>query len=330
MTAFLRRRLLGAALLAISAAGLTACDSAPGGAARPGIADALLASVSGDVPLTASQQASLGAAFGTQRPTPGFTWVLADSLRRTLTAAQKATLLARTDSSALFRGLLGHPGAGFNGLGGFIGSTRRHGVAGADSVLNLSAEQQARVQALHTAYRAAVKALRDGQARGAAPTEAFLREMVRLSAQLTTDVSAVLTAEQTTALAAFRARREAVLATMRAQANAVRDRVLGLTGAQGAQFNTILDAQMAAREVLVEQFQAGTLTLAQYQTQVAALAAARTDALRALLSAAQFETTQLHEALAARGHGKGFGGPGGPGGRHRGNGDRPASGDRPG
>jgi putative NIF3 family GTP cyclohydrolase 1 type 2 len=211
------------------------------------------------------------------------------------------------------------------GLGGFIGSHKHFGVSRADSVLNLTEAQKTQIQGLHRAFRDAVKALRESRRAGTITAEAYLRQMVTLSTKLKTDVEAVLTVEQKAALAAFRAQKEAAFAAYRAQVTAVRDRVLGLTSAQSAQFDAIITAQLSAREVLVEQFQAGTLTLAQFQAEVVALNAARATALQALLSAEQYEVVQIHDAITARVHGHGFGhGPGvgekGPRGKGKGHG----------
>ena len=83
---------------------------------------------------------------------------------------------------------------------GFTGSDRRHGVSSLDSVLNLTTAQQTQLQALHTAFRTAAKALKDQRKAGTVTEEAFHRQMIALNAKLTTDGDAVLTAAQRAAL----------------------------------------------------------------------------------------------------------------------------------
>ncbi len=318
----LSRTVLGGLFVA-AALGLSACDGLNTDASASNELGAMLSSVSNDASLSSTQQAKLSASFSGSARTPGVTWRLADSLAKSLTAEQKAALIARSAGrdTSRFRGLLGHPGAGYLGLGGFIGSSKHFGVSRQDSVLNLTEAQKTQVQALHQSYRDAVKALRESFRSGATTQEAFLRDQLALNAKLQADVTALLTAAQKAALAAFKASKEAEFATYKAQVTAVRDQVLGLTSTQSGQFDSIIAAQLSAREVLVEQFSAGTITLVKFQADVAALEAAKATALQALLTPKQYEVVQIHDALTMHGHGKGFGhGPGvgekGPGKGH--------------
>ena len=309
--------LLAAVVLGAGALTLGACDSATTGldGATSASTSAVLSNVlSGELSLSASQQSRVASTLAAHddRRTPGALWVVADSLSRVLTAGQRDSLIARTsgvEGGDPFRGLLGHPGGGYYGTGGFFGLDRRHGNAGADSVLNLTDAQKTQVKAIHKAYRDAVRALQTQRRGGTITDEAFLRGMLALHTTLQADLLAVLTDAQRTALAAYRTAREAAFATLRAQVTAVRDRVLGLTAAQSAAFDAILADGLAAREALVDQFGAGTITLEGFQTEVAALQAARATALQALLTPAQYLVVRIHDALAVRlGHrGKGHG-----------------------
>ena len=71
------------------------------------------------------------------------------------------------------------------------------------------------------------------------------------------------------------------------------------------------------REVLMEQFQSGELTLAELRTEVENLREAHIESLEALLDARQFEIVRIHTALVVRvgmrGHHGRHGGPEGQG-----------------
>jgi len=267
----------------------------------------LFTSVSSELSLTTSQQAQFAASLKNHDHgdrTPGYLWIVADSLSQTLTDEQKAELLSRTpfmEGADMFRGLHGFPGGGeYYGVGGFMGASSHHGMSPEDVVLNLTAEQQTQLQAIHDTYRTEFKALAEAHRGGTITDEDFITQMRALHEAKRADIEAVLTADQLAALADFRADREADFEAFRAEVKVVRDNVLGLTASESETFDNILADQLEAREILMEQFQAGDLSPAALNDEIEALMAAKTEALMALLSDGQYEVVQIHDALTVR------------------------------
>lgn len=235
---------------------------------------------------------------------PGFLWIVADSLAKTLTDEQKDRLLSRTaplEGRALFRGLAGFPGGGgFYGLGGFMGLTDRHGDAPVDRALGLTDEQIEALRGIHEAFRTDAKSLREARRNGEISNEEFLRSILALHEDLHEAIADVLTDEQKDAIRRFREAREAAFLEFRGNVIAVRDEVLGLTDEESDAYNTILSDHLSAREVLLEQFEDGEIDLATLQSEIDALRAVKDEALQALLTEAQYEVVQIHDALAVR------------------------------
>jgi hypothetical protein len=291
------------------AVGLAACDSSD-------LEDEELSSVetaslyqevSSELDLTSDQQNRFRNALAQHdRPDrePGFLWIVADSLADTLTDEQKQELFERTvnmERPFPFRGLLGHPGAGgFYGAGGLLGARRHHGESTLEDELNLTEEQQAELRSIHESLRESMRALKDQLDAGAITEDQFLAEILDLHEQKREAVDAVLTDDQKAALESFRQDRESAFEQFRASVHEVRDEVLGLSATQSEGFDSILQDQMEARELLVEDLKSGSITVAEFQTEVEALIEATDAALRALLSDAQYEVVQIHRALAMR------------------------------
>ncbi|MEZ4699122.1 MAG: hypothetical protein R2834_02230 [Rhodothermales bacterium] len=312
--------LLAALVLGVA---LSACDSTTDSGALddPQLAQ-LSQSLSSELGLSAAQDAALTQAyaqFDHADRSPGFLWELAAEYQATLTDEQKAELLARTtdlEDGFSFRGLFGFPGAGgFYGAGGFFGGSDHHGFSAADSVLNLTDEQIAAFEEIHTRYRASMSALVDAYHAGTLTEDDFLAQMLALRTAKQDEIDAVLTGDQKAALETFRADREAEFEAFRAEVNAVRNDVLGLTDAQIAAMDGLYADQLAARESLYDQLAAGDLTVADFQAAIDELETTRLAELEALLDATSFEIVQIHDALTVRGSGMGHRG-GMHGGRH--------------
>ena len=303
--------------------GLAACDSSP---ANESFGDEelnqLSTSISEELSLTGDQQGEVENAFSQfgrrEDREPGFMWELAAELQATLTDEQKADLFARTNEmerGLSFRGLLGFPGSGgFYGLGGFMGG-RRGGISPADDVLNLTEEQEAALEEIHTRYREQFKTLGESFRNEEIAENEFISQMLALRDAKQAEVQEVLTAEQEAALEAYRAEREAEFAAFREQVNTVRNTVLGLTDDQAAAYDALYQEQLETRESLIEQVQAGTLSLADYELEIAALETNRQEVLATLLDELQYEIVQIHDALSVRsgkfghkGKRRGFGG----------------------
>lgn len=325
-------RLLGVPVLILGLV-LTGCDSSDtseGDFSSLEVQD-LYNTVTSELQMTGGQEGRFAQALAQHdRPNhePGYLWIVADSLADTLTDEQIDELLSRTppmEGAGVFRGLAGFPGGGgFYGLGGFMGGSGRFGDSPLDEALDLTDEQTLAIHEIHRSFRAEVKALRESFDSGEITEDDFIRSLMDLHAGLKEDVANVLTDEQKTILQEFRDSREADFLAFRDEVNAVRDEVLGLTESQSEAFNAILEDHLEAREVLLEQFQEGEISLATLQSEIDALNEAKDEALQALLTDEQYLVVQIHEALAVRmgrrGHHSGPGpsgpndpnGPGGP------------------
>ena len=297
-----------ALMLGLMLAGLTACDTVTNGDDfnDPELAF-LTATLSEELGLSASQQGSIAEtfrAYDRQDREPGFLWNVAADLQASLSDEQKETLLNRTNDmerGLSFRGLLGYPGGGGRyGIGGFRGGSGRHGIAPADEVLNLTEEQQAAMQELQVSYREQMKALVTSFRNEEVDEDTFVSEMFALRMAKRSDMDALLTEEQRAALETFRSEREAAFEAFRAAVNAVRDEVLGLSDEQIDALNSLFQDQLDSREALIEQLQAGTLSVADFQGEIEALEEARQAELTALLDASQLEIVAIHDALSVR------------------------------
>ena len=323
MNQYLKQRIFSFALGAALLLGLAACDST---STNSDVSDdelsLLSASLSEELSLSTAQSEDVSGSFskhgGHGKREPGFLWQVAGDLQSTLTDEQKAELFDRTEQMEgvlSFRGLLGFPGAGgFYGIGGFMGGSRRHGVSPVDAVLNLTEEQETALHELHDTYREQFKALAESFKTGEITEDDMVAEIVALRDEKKAAVLEVLTDEQKAALEAFRAEREAEFAAFREEVNAVRNEVLSLTDDQASAMDALFEEQLAARENLIEQLQAGEITAADFQAEIEALETARREVLEGLLDAVQLEIVQIHDALAVRsgrfghrGHRGGFG-----------------------
>lgn len=302
---------------------LAACDS---NTTNENIDDPELAQLSvaiGDeVSLTSDQQRDFEeslARHGGNRfnREPGFLWTVAADLQASLTDEQKAELFAGTEDAEdglSFRGLLGFPGSGGRyGLGGFMGGSRRHGISPMDSELNLTEDQETALTDIHTRYREQFRALADALNNGEIGQDEVLSQLLTLRDAKQAEVLDVLTDEQEAVLEEYRAEREAQFEEYRQQVNDVRNDVLGLTDEEAEAIDALYEEQLATRESLIEQLQAGTLTVTDFQAEIDVLETARQELLAGLLSELQYEIVQIHDALSVRsgkfGHrgGRGFG-----------------------
>lgn len=302
---------------------LAACDSnsLDGNLDDPELAQ-LSSAISDEVSLTSEQRGDFEqslARHGGNRfdREPGFLWTVAADLQATLTEEQKEELFAGTEEAEgglSFRGLLGFPGSGGRyGLGGFMGGSHRHGISPTDNELNLTEDQETALTDIHTQYREQFRALAESFKNGEITEDEVLAQLISLREAKQAEVNDVLTDEQAAQLEEFRAQREAEFEEYRQAVNDVRNDVLGLTDEQAEAIDALYEEQLASRESLIEQVQAGTLTVADFQAEIDALEAARQDVLVGLLSDLQYEIVQIHDALSVRsgkfGHrgGRGFG-----------------------
>ena len=329
MKQFLKQATQKILLVAFVAAGFSACDSAlvEDQDNNAEIAQ-LSASVSDELSLSDEQESAFNASLsrhgGDGEREAGYLWRVAADAQANWTDEQKAALFEGTENiegGLSFRGLLGHPGAGgFYGLGGFIGGSRHHGVSQADSVLNLTSEQEESLQTIHETYREQFKALAESFRNEEITEDDFAAQMIALRTAKRAEIEAVLTAEQLAALETYREERLAEFEAFREEVYAVRDEVLGLTTEQAEAINALYAEQLEMRESLVEQLQAGTLTYTELQAEIEALETAREEVLVGLLDETQYEIVQIHDALSVRsgkfghrgrrgkfGHGKGHG-----------------------
>jgi len=282
----------------------------------------LSAAIGDEVSLTSEQQSDFEqslARHGGNRfnREPGFLWTVAADLQATLTDEQKEELFAgteETEDGLSFRGLLGFPGSGGRyGLGGFMGGSRRHGISPMDSELNLTEDQETALTEIHTRYREQFRALGDAFSNGELSEDEVLSQLVTLREAKQAEVLDVLTDEQEAVLEQYRAEREARFEEYRQQVNDVRNDVLGLTGEEAEAIDALYEEQLATRESLIEQLQAGSLTVADFQAEIELLETTRQELLAGLLSELQYEIVQIHDALSVRsgkfGHrgGRGFG-----------------------
>lgn len=249
---------------------------------------------------------------------PGYLWIVADSLAETLDDEQKDALLNRTDAFEGFHpfmGLRGTPGGGgYYGFGGLRGAFGGHGESDADGAIDLSEDQRDAIKALHEAKRAEMKVLRQQHKDGLLPDAEFVQALLAMRDDTENELDAILTESQKEALAQFRTDSEADFLAFREAVWAVRDEVLELTEVQAEAFSGIIEDQLDMREVLMEQFQMGDITLAELRREVEELRATNLDAFKALLTVAQFEVVQIHAALVIRvgmrGHRRRLGGRG--------------------
>jgi Spy/CpxP family protein refolding chaperone len=303
-----RPHILGAfaLLLGMGIVGCDSSDSPDGEFASLEVQD-LFNAVSSEVDMDSEQRRRFAHSLGQhdrRSREPGFLWIVADSLADALTDEQKEKLLGRTapmERNDSFRGLSGFPGGGgFYGLGGFKGGSSRHGDSPLDEALGLTDEQSDAIHDLHETFRSDAKALRESLKNDETTREEFLQAVKDLHAALKDALDAVFTDEQKETIAEFRARREADFLAFREEVIAVRNQVLGLTEPESETFNALLQDQLEAREVLHEQFQDGEIDLATLRTEIEALIAFKDETLEALLTEAQYEVVQIHDALAVR------------------------------
>lgn len=266
----------------------------------------LLAEMSQELALTSTQVTSFEQTLARhdrgERPV-GFLWYVADSLSNILTDEQIDKLIDRTrtlEGGNHFRGLAGFVGGGpYYGFGRFRGIGAK-GRAAADSVLNLTDDQKDQIKDIHKSYRDQAKSLIDSFRDGTITADDLVRGLLELRTDRKTDVTAVLTADQLAALDEFKLQREARIEALAAEVKAVRDAVLGLDVATSGAYDSINLEQLDAREVLVDEFEAGDIDLATLQQEIAELIGVRSEALEALLSADQFVVVTIHDALVVR------------------------------
>ncbi len=307
--------------------GFAACDSAVNDEVDSPELAQLSAFVSDEISLSSEQESDFNSSLsrhgGNRDREPGYLWQVAADAQASWTDEQKAELFEGTsemENGLSFRGLLGHPGAGgFYGLGGFIGGSRRHGISPDDDILSLTAEQEAAFEALHTAYREQFKALAESFRSEEISSDEFIAQMIALRSDKAAAVADILTDEQEAALEEHRSQRQADFEAFREEVKAVRNEVLVLSADQAAAIDGLYAEQMETRESLIEQLQAGTISVADVQAEITVLENARQEVLLGLLDDTQYEIVQIHDALSVRsgkfGHRGGRGGFGGGQGR---------------
>ena len=268
----------------------------------------LSAAIGDEVSLTGSQEDDLRSSFarhgqGRDRE-PGFLWQVAADLQETLTDEQKEELFNGTEVSEeglSFRGLLGFPGAGgFYGLGGFMGCSARFGISSLEDELALTDDQQAALEEIYSRYREEFKTLAESYENGSLTEDDVVSELIALREAKEAEILEVLTDEQEAAMEAYRAEREAEFEAFREEVNAVRNEVLGLTSDQAEAYDALFEDQLEARESLIEQLQAGSLTVADFNAEIEALEVAREAVLAGFLDDLQYEIVQIHDALIVR------------------------------
>ena len=288
---------------------ISACDSteATNGDFETNEVQDLYTVVVSELDMSSEQQAQFSRALAQHDHSdrePGYLWIVADSLADTLSDEQKQALFYRTDAYEgfhPFRGLRGTPGGGgYYGFGGLRGAMGRHGESGADSAIDLTEEQQDAIKTVHEGLREQLRGLKDAHDAGELSNGEFVNALVNLHDQRKDAIDDILTDEQKDALEDYRAEREADFEAFREQVLDVRDDVLGLTQEESDAYNAIFQDQLDLREVLMEQFESGELTLSQLREEVESMRAATIDALQALLTEEQFEVVQIHAALVIR------------------------------
>jgi hypothetical protein len=153
---------------------------------------------------------------------------------------------------------------------------------------------------IHERYREQHKALADAFEAGELTEDELVAELIAQCAAKHAEILDVLSDVQEAALEAFRAEREAEFEVFRAEVNAVRNEVLGLTDEQADAMDALYTEQLETRESLIEQFQVGAITVADFQAEIEALETARLEVLAGLLDDLQFEILQIHDALTVR------------------------------
>ena len=307
--------------------GLSACDAFINDETSDSELAQLSTSITDELSVSSERASEIESAFTRHKDgerEPGHLWTIAAELQQTLTDEEKAKLLENTqeyEKGLSFKGLLGFPGAGgFYGLGGFKGGSGRHGLSGRDSVLNLTDEQQEAIRDIHQASRESMRALREEYEAGTITEDELVARLFELFAQKKAETEAILTNEQVQALEDFRTEKEAAFEAFREEVNGVRNNVLGLSTEDAATLDAIYQDQLDSREVLIEQLQAGGLSVTEFRAEIEELEAIRLDALEALLNEVQLEVVQIHDALTVRsgkfGHRGGRHGKGGRGSGH--------------
>lgn len=342
---------LFALILTIGLAGCDASDPASNEESVDGVAQ-LNMMLASELSLSADQYdlvEATGERYGQgDGRDPAFLWRLAQQLSTTLTAEQKAALLARAAEMAERfgeRGLdgpFGRPGAEHPEGGGPMGGGMRPGgpgmghgpngleQAGAGPMHGIGAilteEQRAALHELLESFSDDREAILDrlhaaaqGERAAIAAELKALNETVRAAVEAWLEAN--LTDEQKAQLATQRAEREAEREAAREAVRAAIEEILGVSADQleaihDAFVDAVEEARLLRENGDVEAFRAA----------VQAAAATRDAAIQAILSPGAWEIYQIHRALAMRathmpqggpGGGRGMGGPpqGGPGGR---------------
>lgn len=296
------------AALVVLVFGLAACDESitdladdiGGQVVAIGDVDALLTGFTEGLSLTSGQIAAvneLAARFGERRGEPGALWRLAGELHGTLTAEQIARIVDRQTEQLEQMAARGGDRLAFGRGAGRFG----HGPRGGPGHLLSDAtdEQRQAIREVLESFRPQFEALHERLRSGEITLQEFRAQVQELREAVHAELDPLLTAEQRAALDEHRAQREAFME----EAKAVRNEVLGLT-----------DAQIAELEALVEQRMSAPLG----DASIAARIAAHREAVAAILSDTQMEIGSLYYALRAAAVRENGRGPRGPFGGFRG------------
>ncbi len=282
----------------------------------------LAAALTQDLNLSPDQAKAVDDLLATgQQRTPGHLWTVAAALQQRLRDEQKtrlSELAAQRRERLTEQGRRGRFDRGEQGNGRRFGQ-RRGAHEGLAAVL--TPEQQEAFKALHLAHRDEVQKLRQARSEGTLTLEAFREQMQTLREAMRAEMAALLTDEQKATLEQRRQERKARGEAFKETAAQARAEALGLSAEQEAALEALQAEHQAAFQALMEQARAGELDREAARAQGQALREAHQADLAAVLTPAQQEIVEIHDALAARlGFGKrgrhgGFGGPHGPGGR---------------
>lgn len=236
---------------------------------------------------------------------PGFLWLVADSLQKTLTAEEKEKLLTPVNDA------VGNHDRGHHGPGPHLGKGGR-GEKGMSQLVPwdlLTDAQKAQVEAIRAKYEPQIRTLM--QSRNTLTAAEFEAQMTALRTAMQDEINAILTDEQKAEIAARLADAQAAMEAFLAAEKETRNTVLGLSATQSDQLDAAYKALLDGTKALLDEVKAGTKTKDEIPAAIEALRATFDASLATFLNATQIEVVKIHDALLHRKPGKG--GKGGPG-----------------
>lgn len=301
------------------------CDSvdAPAGSAAPD--SEVLAAFSADlvevVPFSKAAEGQVNVVLNRHQDrveAPGFLWIVAEEMQKTLSEDQKARMFAMFERS-LEQGF-GHgrrgkgqgegfgagPGHRFGGPGGMgeeeMGAERGRGPMGPLRIIAdlLTDEQKEQLKALQESHQEAVRAVLQSARAGEITREEAAEQVKALRDALKVEVEAILTDEQKAALEERIGERQEDRQERREQALAARNDALGLTEAEAAALDALLAAHREAMKELRESIGEGLMDREAVRAAVAELRKAHFEEVEALLTDEQIEIIKIHHVLRVR------------------------------